>query len=214
MAAHLWSHGKQNIWIAKLVINVLPWLCLTEANCSSDWIVSPKCDMHPTSFGQEFSLQAKEMFGRDWGVVNRPAGRCWGGKQACWASLKTWGQSQKATVVRENWLPKVALRPPHPHNGMCFSLLIHTYDTQFKNRASNSLSLWYLVLYSFFKLLFNVFYIILYCMLTCLCVHHVHAWGVQRQVLDSLELKLRMIVNHHVVAETWTQILCKSSEGS
>lgn len=175
MAAHLWSHGKQNIWIAKLVINVLPWLCLTEANCSSDWIVSPKCDIHPTSFGQEFSLQAKEMFGRDWGVVNRPAGRGWGGKQACWASLKTWGQSQKAMVVRENWLPKVALRPPHPHNGLCFSLLLHTYDTQFKNRASNALSLWHLVLYSFLKLLFNVFlyyfilYVWMFCSHVCVC---------------------------------------------
>lgn len=49
----------------------------------------------------------------------------------------------------------------------------------------------------------------------CMSVHYVHVWwchGNQGRVLDTLELVLQVVVNHHVGVGSGTQVLWKSSQ--
>lgn len=47
---------------------------------------------------------------------------------------------------------------------------------------------------------------------TCMHVHHlcVRCLWSQKRALDALEMELRVVVNHHVVA--WNQVLWKSGQ--
>ena len=45
----------------------------------------------------------------------------------------------------------------------------------------------------------------------CMYVHNICACGLQ-MVSYPLELELEMVVNHHVGAGNWTQVICKNKD--
>lgn len=57
--------------------------------------------------------------------------------------------------------------------------------------------------------------VFMFILLACTYVYLVHAWCPWRlEGIDSLELQLRMLVNHHVGAGNVTHVLCKSNKCS
>lgn len=56
-----------------------------------------------------------------------------------------------------------------------------------------------------------IIYICFICMYVCMCIMCMPgAWGGQKRVSDPLWPLLHMVVSHHVGADNWTRVLCKS----